>query len=263
MRSLLLLILPVFLFTSCLSYRNIVNFQDAREKEGIVQDSITNAGRILLQTDDVVQVLIYSYSNPQEASKFNPIQSGMRNAGQSGGGSGIGVTEPIGYRVDPDGNIELPVAGKVYVRGMTLEEAQRAISEKVTATGYLQDNFVHLRFLSFRITLLGEIGSPGTYTIASQRITLSEAIAIAGDMTLLANRENILVIREQDNRSTYGRVDMSSIRALKSDYYNLHPGDIVYVEPHRAKLRGRQDPITPYLAPLASIATLVALLIKL
>jgi polysaccharide export outer membrane protein len=261
MRNLLILILPLMGMTSCLPYRHIVNFQDANQAEGMIQDSMTNAARIHLQHDDVFQVLVYSYANPQEAAKFNPIQPGASQ--QAIAGLASGVAEPIGYRVDPEGNIELPVAGKVNVLGMTLEDVQIAISEKITATGYLQDNFVHVRFLSFKITLLGEINNPGTYTIPSQRITLPEAIAVAGDMTLFANRDKILIIREQDNKSLYGRVNLMTMQSLKSPYYNLHPGDIVYVEPHRAKLRGMQNPISPFIAPIVSVLTLVALIIKL
>lgn len=260
MKIILFLVLPVLLFNSCLSYRNIVNFQDAQQSQGIIQDSITNTERIHLQKDDVIQVLVYSYANPQEAAKFNPIQTAMGNQPVTGLASN--VAEPIGYRIDPDGNIELPVAGKIYLLDMTLEEAQQAISEQISATGYLQDNFVHLRFLSFKITLLGEISNPGTYTIPSQRITLPEALAIAGDMTVLANRDQILIIREQNNKSEYGRVSLMSIQSLKSPFYNLHPGDIVYVEPHRAKLRGVQNPIGTYIAPIISILTLIALYIK-
>lgn len=260
-KLIILLILPVLLCTSCLSYREIVNFQDARLTEGIIQDPVVHAERIHLQEDDVVQVLVYSYANPQEAAKFNPIQPGTGN--QTIAGLASGVAEPIGYRVDPDGDIELPVAGKIHVLGLTLEDVQLAISEKITATGYLQDNFVHVRFLSFKITLLGEINNPGTYTIPSQRITLLEALAIAGDMTLYANRDQILVLREQDNKSQYGRVNLLSGQSLNSPYYNLHPGDIVYVEPHRAKLRGNQNPVSTIIAPIVSVLTLVALIIKL
>lgn len=260
MRSFILLFPTALLLSSCLSYRDVINFQDAQGAGGIVQESIQNTMRIRLQTDDVVQVLIYSYANPLEAAKFNPIQASTGTGAQAQVGSS--VAEPIGYRVDPDGNIVLPVAGKVQVQGLTLEEAQEAISEKVTATGYLLDNFVHLRFLSFRITILGEISSPGSYTIPSQRITLLEAIGMAGDLTHNANRDRLLIIREQNNKRYYGRVDLKSIKSLNSEFYNLYPGDILYVEPHRVKVQG-QNPIGPFIAPLASIVTFVVVLLSL
>lgn len=255
------LLLPLLL-SSCLSYKQIVNFQDGSELgRAALTDSIVNLPLLRLQTDDVVMITISSY-NMEESNRFNMMGA---NAGimmqQGGGGS---VIEPMmGYRVNREGQIEIPALGRLQVKGLTLDELHDLVLQKVHATGYLKEPAVQVRYLNFRITILGEVNGPGTYTIPTPKINILEALGMARDLTLFSNRDNILVIREKNGQRTYGRVDITSRKLFESPFYYLQPNDVVYVEPHRSKVMAAPDPASRYVGALLGIGTLVTFILTL
>lgn len=257
------LLIPAFilcLFSSCLSYKNIVNFQDGQDLGSSDPETIANYQGIHIQPDDILQITVYSY-NLEEAQRFNIIDLRQMAQIERMSPSNGSVSDPIGYRVDSQGNIDMPVIGRVSVIGLTIEETRELIYRKISETGYLRDHNVQIRFLSFRITVLGEVNAPGTFTISSQRITVLEALGLARDLTLFAHRDNILVIREKDGKREYGRINVKSKEIFKSPYYYLQPNDIVYVEPHKAKILAAPDPASRYGAMVIAIVSLATLLI--
>jgi polysaccharide biosynthesis/export protein len=251
----------VSMFGSCLTYKQIVNFQDGEDLvEGRV-DSILNTTEIRLQPEDVVSINVSSYER-EEAARFNIIDlNAQMQASRNTGGAN--VTEPFGYRVDSKGYIEMPVLGQLYVKDLTIEELRDLVSDKIGETGYLKDHSVQIRFLSFRITILGEVNTPGVYTITNNRLTVLEAVGLARDLTVFSNRDNILVIREENNQRTYGRVDLKTKNVFNSPYYYLQPNDIVYVEPHKSRILGTPDPVTRYVGTIIALGTLITLMIAL
>lgn len=262
MRKILFFTLIVILFSSCLKYREIVNFRQGEGLEANQIDSIANYQQVRIQPDDILQINVFSY-NIEEAARFNTINIQAQIQAQMQGGTGASLADPIGYRVDSKGEVDMPIIGKVQLSGMSIEEAQDIIYQKIGATGYLNDHNVQVRFLSFRITVLGEVNAPGTFTIPSQKITVLEAMGLARDLTLFANRDNILVIREKDNMRYYGRLNLRSRDIFYSPYYYLQPNDIVYVEPHKAKILAAPDPASRYLSIIVgalSIATIIVTL---
>jgi len=255
-----ILVLNTITLSSCLTYKDIVNFQDGKNLGNGVVDSIAKLNQVRLKTDDIVQVVVSSY-NREEADRFNQftIQGSTGSTTQQ---NGVSINDPFGYRIDSHGNIEMPVIGQINVVGLTMEEMRDKVYQKIEATGYLKTFSVQTRFLSFRISILGEVNNPGTYNISSQKVTLLEALGLARDVNLFSKRDNILVIREKDGVREYGRVNLKTKDFFKSPYYYLQPNDIVYVEPHRAKILAAPDPASRYVSTVIALVSLVLLILR-
>lgn len=254
------LILLIYLLSGCITYRDIVNFREDSNKSDNSKDSISASVSLKLQTDDIIQVFVSSY-NKEEANKFNLLIN-QASVGQAMN-AGPAVVDPFGYRINQKGNIEMPLLGEVPIAGLTLDEARNLISERIKETNYLKDFNVHLRYLSFRITVLGEVNSPGSYTIPSQRLNILEALGLAKDVNIYSKRRNILVIREENGKQNFGRIDLTSKNLFKSEWYHLKPNDIVYVQPHSAKILAVPDPASRYVSTGIALVSLVLLFLRL
>lgn len=138
------------------------------------------------------------------------------------------------YLVDANGNIEMPLIGSVKVGGLTGIEAKNQIKSKLDK--YLIDPSVNVRIRNFKVTVLGEVKMPGVYTIPNEKITLVEALGLAGDLSIFGKRKNVLLIREDNGERKFIRIDLSSKDLFESEYYYLHSNDILYVEPGKGKI---------------------------
>lgn len=257
---LIISMIMVSVFSSCLTYKKIVSFQDGEDLKEGKSDTIMNYIPLKVQPNDVLAININSY-NMEEASKFNLMET--RFTARASGGGGGGAVDPFGYRVDSKGYIEMPVIGRVYVKDSTIEEIRDLVFKRINATGYLQDLSVQVQFLTFKITILGEVNNPGTYTITNSKITILEAVGLASDLTLFSKRDDIMIIREKDGQRSYGRVDLKTKAVFESPYYYLLPNDIVYVNPDRSKILTTPDPVTRYIGTIAAVASFILLLISL
>ena len=256
---LLLLLLPL---SSCLFYKDIVNFQDGYDLDESRLDSIVNYEKWTIQPEDLLLIMVNS-SNMEAAQQFNLVNmaqgGGMMFQAMGGGG----LSEPvIGNRVDSEGYFDVPVIGKIYALGKTIEDIRNEVEEKIMATGYLRDASVQVIYMTFRLTILGEVNAPGSYIIRSQKINVLEAIGLARDLNIFANRDNILVIREKEGIRSYARINVKSKELFESPYFYLQPNDIVYVEPHRAKVLAAPDPASRYTSTIIGVLSLVTLLIS-
>jgi polysaccharide export outer membrane protein len=221
-----------------------------------------NLSKWTVQPGDIIQINIYS-SNQVEAEKFNIMDSrSLAQMQRVGNGSGV-INEPLGYRVGSAGQIDMPIIGKVLAQGRTIEQIKNEVELKVIATNYLKDINVQVVFLSFRISILGEVNSPGSFVIQSEKLNVLEAIGMARDLTLFSNRNNILIIREKDGIRTYGRLNLTSRDIFKSPYFYLQPNDIVYVEPHKAKILSAPDAASRYLSTILGFVSLFTLIYSL
>jgi polysaccharide export outer membrane protein len=135
--------------------------------------------------------------------------------------------------VTSEGNIEFPVIGTIHLAGLTRTQAIDLLKEKLAL--YIVNPTISLRILNFRITVLGEVRTPGTFTIPNERITLLEALGVAGDLLITGERQNILVIRDEDGKRKEYRLDLTQESLFSSPVYYLQQNDVVYVEPNRAK----------------------------
>lgn len=248
--------------TSCLSYREMVNFRDGENLGRDGGDVIPPIPALTIRPDDQLQVTINSY-NQEEALRFNIVSNQSQVQLSAQGSNNATLADPLGYRVDSRGRIELPVIGPIPVAGLTLEQVRDTVHARVLATGYLKDLSVQVRFLSFRVTILGEVNSPGTYTIPSQKINVLEALGMAKDVTMFSRRDNLLIVREEEGMRRYGRINLKSRDLFKSPYYYLKPNDVIYVEPHKSKVLSAPDPASRYLGIVLGIATLATLIATL
>jgi polysaccharide biosynthesis/export protein len=175
--------------------------------------------------------------------------------------NGNSASEILGYLVGNDGTIQFPILGNVKAEGLTKDQLKESIQKKLLDQNLLKGPIVSVRFLNFRVTVLGEVKNPTAIDVPSEKISLLEAIGLAGDLTIYAKRDNVLVIREVENgNKEVKRINLNSAELLSSPYYYLKSNDIVYVEPNKSKVassgRGQQW-IPAVLSGLSLIAVVV------
>jgi len=165
----------------------------------------------------------------------------------------------IGYLVDNDGQVTIPLLGKVKLGGLTTFAASDKVVKKLDSL-LVQQPTVNIRILNFKIAVLGEVLKPAVYTIPNEKVSIPEAIAMAGDLTIFARRENILLVREVDGKRNFIRLDITQRDIFNSPYYYLHPNDILYIEPGKGRITSSDRTIQ--LLPIAiSGLTLIATLL--
>lgn len=203
-----------------------------------------------VQEDDLLSIQVAS-RNPQTVIAFH---QGTKPTTSASGENALGIQE--GYRVDEKGNVYLPFLGQVHAAGKTILELREEITERLIE--FIPDASVQVRFLNFRVTLLGEVFRPNAYIIPNERLTILEAIGMAGDFTPYARRNSVLVIRERNGVREFARVNTQDKALFMSPYFYLSPNDIVYVEPLKAKQYATQgDFIQRYSGVLFPIVTLL------
>jgi polysaccharide export outer membrane protein len=237
-----LLLFPL-IFGSCVLHKELINFP----AETVVlpgNEPLENSIELKVQPNDVLRITVSSY-NLEAAAPFN-IENGTQQNGNllQQGGQGLGPSNALeifsGYMIDSEGFLSFPVLGKLQVEGLSLLQIEKIISEGVKR--YLKDAVVNVRMLNLKISVLGEVSSPGIIRLSNQRITLLEAIAGAGDFTPYANRTNVLLIREENGQRIYHRLNFQSGDLFKSPYFYLKQNDVLYIEPIRAKVATVADP---------------------
>ena len=139
------------------------------------------------------------------------------------------------YLIDINGNIEFPVLGTIRLEGLTRTKATASLKEKLTE--YIKDPIVNIRLANFTITVIGEVNNPGTFTIQDERISLIEALGLAGDLTIHGKRENVFLIREDNGVKRFTKFDLTSIKVVNSRNYYLTQNDVLYVEPNKASAK--------------------------
>ena len=236
----------------CTSSRKLVYFQSTSGKEDtvVVAEPYTPS----IKKSDVLSVQVSSL-NAEASTYFNPA-SVAETSPQLATNSTL--TRTSGYLVDANGNIELPLVGQVSVAGLTNAAAADLIKTKLKV--YLKEPTVTVRNLNFRISVLGEVARPSLFTIPNEQVTLPEALGLAGDLTIYGRRDNVLVIREEGGKRIFARVNLTQRNAFKSPFYSLHPNDVVYVEPGKARATtvDRVFLLTPIVTGILSLIAIIA-----
>src|SRR5699024_3153780 len=174
----------------------------------------------------------------------------------------------LGYLVDQNGDIDFPILGKIHVEGLTRMQVTELIKQKLMSEDLIKDPIVTVQFLNFKVSVMGEVTRPGTFDISGDRITLLEALSMAGDLTIYGRRDRVAVIREKDGKRRILYHDLRSSDIFQSPCYYLQQNDIVYVEPNKTK--GNQSAINQNnsmsewltgVSILASIASLITTII--
>ena len=227
----ILLLLSLCGLLSCSHYKDIPYFQNAAEvdlsKSAYQYD-------LIIQPQDQLNIFVSS-SNKESAAMFNPIEKPGLKPGQK---IGMSYNQDGFYRylVDVDGNIDFPVVGKKHVAGLTIEQVSAAVKDALQP--YFKDDksfMVNTYMMNYSVSVLGEVQSPGTFDVTRNKMTVLEALAKAGDMTIYGKRDNLKILRElPDGTYQVHELDMRDANILNSPYYYLQQRDIVYVEPNEA-----------------------------
>ena len=262
--NLLTVAVVAVLMSSCSSVKNISYIQDKLLNNPEKLDA--HAG-IVVQPKDMLSIVVSS-RNPELTSMFNlPLVSYM--AGSEIVGSG-GQQRIMGYVVDNEGCIDFPILGKLKIAGMTRWEVSDNIKSRLLKEGYLNDAVVTVEFMNFKVSVMGEVNAPGTYSVDGDKVTILQALSLARDLTIFGKRENVAVIRELNGVRTIYNINLCSVDLFKSPAYYLQQNDIVYVEPNPIKARqSTMDDKTMRVTSIAlsstsvlvSVASLVATLV--
>lgn len=149
--------------------------------------------------------------------------------------------ESDSYLIDSEGYILFPVIGKIKLAGLSKSQAE--VELKSLLREYLTTPSVSIILMNFKVTVQGEVGRPGIVSVASERLTLPEALSMSGDLTVFGKRENIMIVRENNGKRTVERVDITKADFVNSPYYYLAQNDLVYVEPNKTKMNSsKSDP---------------------
>ncbi len=222
--------LPLLLCISCVNTRKAVYF--ANQQDEVLLSTIT-VPETIIQPNDLLSINVSSL-NPDASAVFNlPNTTSVMIASYTG--SPISAS---GYLVNSEGNIQFPILGTIKAAGLTQNQLRLQIVKSLTDKKLLLDPIVSIRHLNFRVTVLGEVGNPTVITVANEKITLLEALGLAGDITIYGRKDNVLVIREEAGQKTIKRIDLNTTQLFTSPYYYLKSNDIVYVEPGKAKVAG-------------------------
>jgi polysaccharide export outer membrane protein len=240
------------LLFSCASRKDIVYYQDI---DGVAFKEKSNSYEIKIQPDDLLMIIV-SAEDPEIAAPFNLKSYTSINPNKQDV-AGSQATQL--YLVDASGFIDFPILGRLKVSGMARSQLVQLLQDKISV--FIKNPIINLRIMNFKVSVQGEVTVPGTYTIASERITLIEALSMAKDLTIYGKRDNILIIREIDGIKTYNRVDISKSDFINSPFYYLSQNDVVYVEPNKNKING--SAVGPNTGVIISITSLLITLITL
>ena len=232
-RNVLICLIAIFLLASCQSYKKVPYLQDVEVVEQTAQQENLYDAKIMPK--DLLTIVV-SCTSPELAVPFNLTVASP--ASVATGNSQLTV-QPVlqPYLVDNEGKINFPVLGELNVGGLTKREAEQLIVDKLKP--YIKETpIVTVRMVNYKISVLGEVARPGTFTISNEKVNILEALAMAGDMTVYGLRDDVKLIRENANgKQEIIPLDLNKAETILSPYYYLQQNDIIYVTPNKAKAR--------------------------
>ncbi len=253
------IIIFVISIQSCIKTPAISYFQSSdslRFKQLLKIEPIVST----IQRNDILAITVSSLNlESNEILNFANINA-LTTTSFPGQQGGIQRNQPLGYLVDTNGNVEIPFAGKIYLLNQTLEEAANTVRKQIIK--YLKEPAINVRFLNHKFSVLGEVNRPSTYNLLDDRTTLPEALAMAGDLTVYGNRQDVVIIRETNGIREIAKINLKTQELFNSPYYYLRNGDLVYIEPIKEK--GTFNDQRVQLAPIyLSVTTTAVVFISL
>jgi polysaccharide export outer membrane protein len=251
-KFLLLFGMVPFLF-SCVNTKKAIYFSNLNES--VIQGTADDLEPVI-QKNDLLSISVTSL-NPEASQMYNApnTTSGINNSNNQGSG----------YLVNTDGYIQFPVLGNIKAAGLTKKQLKDNITKGLVDGKLLVDPIVNIRYLNFKVTVLGEVNHPSVLNIPNEKVTLLEALGLAGDLTIYGRRDNVLVIRDEDGVKTFKRIDLNTDELFRSNYYYLKSNDIVYVEPNKQKVTSTSNAsrwIPVVISALSATIILVDRLVK-
>lgn len=252
-KAFILALIAGILFTSCVPTRDLVYLQD---KDGTLEGQAINqiaSKPYRLQTNDIISINIKAIDQDlveMFATNNRQFQTGIQNEQ---------TLYFTGYTVDDHGNVRIPVLGEVNVLGFTMEEVRDKIEKRLLAEYFKEEAaiYVSVKLAGFRFTVNGEVKTPGQRVLMQEKVNIMEAIANAGDVTMVGDRKNVTVIRQYPHGTEVHNIDLTDRNAMKSPYYYLQPNDYIYVRPLPQKSWGTGETGIQSLSTVIMVLSLV------
>ena len=248
MKILSILVLPIItitFLTSCRTQRAFGYLEDFSDTSGKIQ---VNYPEPVIKKADVLSIVVYSEA----------IDGGQTDRLYNLANAGTGSSTTQGFLVDNDGYIQFPRVGKLKADGLTKPQLAEEIRKKLEVE--LKNPSVIIRLINFQITMLGEVAKPGPISLPSEKVTILQAIGLAGDVSIYGKKDDVVVLREVDGAWEHGKVDLSSKKLFESPYYFLRQNDVVLVNPNKNKARLSDQVFNQRLGIAFSIINTIALL---
>lgn len=239
----------VMMFASCASKKDIVYFQGSAELQTV---SVLSVPKI--QPNDMLSINV-SAADIKAAQVFNQQSPLPASGGETNGAGQQNV-----YIVEQDGSIDYPVLGKINLGGLTRQQAVDVFKTKLNE--YIVNPGVNISFTNFRVSVIGEVKSPGTFTVSTDRITILEALALAGDLSIQGKRKNVMLIREVNGVKQIHTIDLTNKETLNSPLYYLAQNDVVYVEPNKSMIQSSVVNYSLFISVAGIIISVLAVLSK-
>ena len=227
-------LLSVLLLASCTSYKKVPYLQNSKDWAQLEQTIAVHEPRI--HPNDLLSIVVSNPDNPTSSWAYNLVAPSDNSKTQSL------TSQPAlqNYIVDANGDVLIPNVGKVNISGMTIFEAEQYIYEKVKGA-FSSKPIVIVRFVDFKVSVLGEVAAPGTFAIKNGKVSILEALALAGDLTIYGQRDNVKVVRENSNgQREVVELNLNDASILNSPYYYLQQNDVVYVTPNESKAKNSE-----------------------
>jgi len=228
-KQLVIMAIVLVCTTSCVNLKKSTYFYETQDTKFMTD--VRNLESVL-EKNDLLSITVSSI-NPEAAEIFN-----MTNNNDARSSTVSGTTAQVaGYLIDTDGNISFPVLGKIKAAGKSKKELRDEIESELSTRKLLIEPIVAIRYLNFKVSVLGEVKNPSVVVIPDEKISLLEALGLAGDITVYGNREDVVLIREEDTGvKTLIRIDLTTTEIFDSPYYYLKSNDIVYVQANKARV---------------------------
>lgn len=237
--------------TSCVDTQKLKYFSNLSDSQ-VVHLPALQRSQAIIMPDDILDIKIAG-ANETTASLFNTYSSNPSLAGA--GSANSNTSSNTGYMVDMNGEIEFPVIGKIKAAGITKEQFKDLLKERISK--YLKDPLVSVKFLNFRFTVLGEVKNPNSFVVPNERVTILEALGLAGDMTAYSRRGGVRILRDSSGIREVGTIDFMDKSVFMSKYYYLQRNDVIYIEAEKYKTRF--EDFARISSILATIISLVAI----
>ncbi|GAA4912126.1 polysaccharide biosynthesis/export family protein [Mucilaginibacter defluvii] len=249
--------MAIWLLSSCSAKRNLVYLSDIADTAAY-SAAITNMSEPRIQHGDILSITINNV-DPETSNLFNKGILPVAASNPLQGNTGLTAQNIEGYLVDKTGSINFPSVGKIKLEGLTPEEA---VGKITTAVGTLVKNpIVNVRFLNFKVTVIGEVNKPGVFNVTNNKLNILEALGLAGDMTMYGRREDVWVMHEEKGNRKITHINLNSGNALQSPAFYLQQNDVVYVKPDKMKEKqARTD--TKTLSIIVAAATVITVIIS-
>lgn len=258
--NLVILLISVIFGTSCVSQRKLSYLRDVTaESADSINVTYSPLSENYITQGDILSIFVNAL-DLEAVRAFNLPVANVQNLGARQVATATGSSSLQGYWVDPDGNIDFPVLGKLHVEGMTTTMLRDTLIQLISQS--VKDPIVNISFMNFYVTVLGEVKNPGRHAVGAQGMTIFEALGLAGDLTIYGKRNNVLISREVDGKMEFARLNLNDQAIFASPYFHIRQNDVIYVEPNVARSISSQN-IPFYMSVVTTLGSMATLIVSL